>query len=299
MATADKKKIIWAEEDAFMGADITDDALAAARAATAADAAATPAAKAKTTPAKPTKPTTPAAKAGTPKAQAKGNSIGGRRPGANQNATRGPKPSAPRPPSLCRNGASCRFLKGGCLSIHSLDDYITAHRNMGTDFGTPKGLCPCGTSEACAAYFVGAPHGIICPNRLHRGQLLLTLDGTKVDASAVFDALNVVSSAFHQAPNTYVSNAAKREAEKTAKANAEAAAAEERAAKANRDAVEAEAFAAGACAHANAVVADAQWRANAVIAEAQWHAAATGFCPPAPVPCYYCQQGRCDGRNHQ
>lgn len=132
------------------------------------------------------------------------------------------------------NGASCPFLKGGCLGIHSLEDYITAHRNMGTDFGTPKGLCPCGTSEACATYFVGAPDDIICPHRLHRGQLLLTLDGTKVDASAVFDALNVVPSAYHQAPNTYVSNAAKREAEKTAKAAAEAAAAEAAAAEAEK-----------------------------------------------------------------
>lgn len=136
--------------------------------------------------------------------------------------------------SLCCGGESCRFLKGGCFGAHSIKDYITAHSNMGMDFGTPKGLCPCGTSEACAAYFVGAPHGIICPNRLHRGQLLLTLDGTKVDASAVFDALNVVPSAFHQAPNTYVSNAAKREAEKTAKAKAEKAAAEAREAEAEK-----------------------------------------------------------------
>lgn len=222
--------------------------------------------------------------------------------------------SSKQGPSPCRNGASCRFLKGGCLGAHSLEDYIDAHKRIGVEtWGHPKGLCPCGTVEACTAYFVGAPLGIVCPNRLHRGQLLLTQDGTTFDASMVFDALNVVPSAFYEAPNTYVSNAAKREAEKVAKAEEFVAKMNEVKAKAEADVAEAKAKAAAAQTKANEVIisisearaiAENATRQNdaleANLAQAQYALASFGiYVPPIMTSCWFCQQGCCDGRNHQ
>lgn len=114
-------------------------------------------------------------------------------------------------PVPCRNGPACRYLRGGCMGLHTIEDYITFHGATGTtQWGFPVGLCPC--DDNCEKYHEDAPNGIDCYNRLHRGQMLQTPTGS-VCASVVFDALHAGHSAHHAFPNTYNTNAAKRAAE--------------------------------------------------------------------------------------
>lgn len=291
--------------------------------------------------------TTGATQAGTPKAQAKGKSIGGRRPGANQNTTRGPNPSTPRapkgvwvakkpvaqegsvasatasstggnspqvasanPPAVqeksakrgaganqrrgdnhqhprveggwqgpapCRNGPSCfALLRGFCNFYHCDEEKANAKAkamariDVSVAEHKPK-LCEKGTRENCTRYMSDHHNGHVCKKQ-HADNL------TGVESIYLGD-------------NTWASNHVKYVEAQEAKAKAIADAV-----KANADAVKAKTDADEArnCAsNANRTAVALEQR----LMQAEATLASVGIFPqPVMTSCWFCQQGRCDGR---
>jgi hypothetical protein len=182
---------------------------------------------------------------------------------AKGNSNGGRRPGA----NMCRNGHKCfALIRGFCRYFHTEDEKAAASAVVACP---PSKPCEKGTKENCDRYMQDHTGNHVC--KKHHA-----------------DTLNGVEGIF-LSPNTWQSNHVKYV---DALAAAEAAEAEAKAAEAKVERLKAE---------ADAVHAQAGWTVNAIgqrLMQAEATLASFGIVPFL-TGCYYCQQGRCDGRNHQ